>query len=283
MMSPRVSVVLVSLGFYALAIALGVGVVRSSTEQSHDFRRAAELSTFTNKVAAAAGKAGKRIVRWGMFWTWRNPPAIAEDGYAAAMRSAGEHGRQATNHGVLLGVATACFVAFLRFGVSRAVPDGNRLAVRHLCVTSLVLFAVGVGATALSLIAFREMPVLGQVVFKFESKCIAQTILALFFSGNVVLAGLIFLFSIAVPVAKVGLTLFATWSHGPRHDTALRIIKAIGKWSMADVFVIAVLLAFFAMGGDEFTDAWVGPGVFFFAAYCILSMWAGVWLASTPA
>lgn len=47
---------------------------------------------------------------------------------------------------------------------------------------------------------------------------------------------------------------------------------------MADVFVIAVLLAFFAMGGHEFTDAWVGPGVDFFAAYCILSMWAGVWL-----
>lgn len=274
---------LAGLGYYALAIALGAGVVGSSFEQSRAFDRAAELSTLANKVASAASKAGSRIVRWGMFWTWRNPPAIAEDEYDAAMKSADRHGRQATRRGVLLGLATAGFVAFLRFGVLKAVPDGNRLAVRHLCFTSLVLFAVGIAATALSLIAFREVPVLGQIVFKFESKCIAQTILALFSSGNVVLAGLIFLFSIAVPLAKVGLTLFATWSHGPRHDTALRVIKAIGKWSMADVFVIAVLLAFFAMGGDGFTDAWVGPGVSFFAAYCILSMWAGVWLASGPA
>jgi uncharacterized paraquat-inducible protein A len=141
---------------------------------------------------------------------------------------------------------------------------------------------VGVGATALSLIAFNELPLIGRVVFKFESKGIAQTIGKLFTSGNAVLGSLIFLFSIAVPLVKVGLTLFATYAHGPNHDKAMKIIKAVGKWSMADVFVIAVLLAFFAIGGDEFTDAEVGPGVYFFSAYCILSMWAGVWLGHSP-
>jgi hypothetical protein len=274
--------IVISLGFYALAIALGIGVVRYSIEQSHDLKHAAELSTFTNKVTSVATNAGKTALKWGFSWLWLKSPVTEGGDYEHAIQLAGQHGRQALNCAVLLGLATAGFVAFLRLGVLKAMPAGTQLAVRHLCWTSLVLFGVGVGATALSLIAFKDMPLIGQVVFKFESKGIAQTIIKLFSSGNAVLGGLIFLFSIAVPFGKVALTLFATYTHGPKHDKAMKIIKAVGKWSMADVFVIAVLLAFLAMGGDEFTDAWVGPGVYFFAAYCILSMWAGVWLAHPP-
>lgn len=280
-MSPSQRLNLCFLGFYVLAMALGAGVVVYSTEQSHDLKHAAELSTFTNKVTTAATKASDHILKWGFSRLWLDPPQLTDDDYGKAMNAATEHGRQALNYAVLLAIVTVGFVAFLRLSILKASPDGTYIAVRHLCYTSLVLFAVGVAATALSLIAFKEMPVIGQVVFKFESKGIAQTIHKLFTSGNAVLGGLIFLFSIAVPLAKVGLTLFATYTHGPKQDKAMKIIKAVGKWSMADVFVIAVLLAFFAIGGDEFTDAWVGPGVYFFAAYCILSMWAGVWLAST--
>lgn len=282
-MSSLSRLILCSLGFYALALPLGAGVIWHSTEQSHELKHAAELSTFTNKLTIAVTKAGDGFLKWGFSWLWLNAPQITDDDYGKAMGAAAEHGRQALNFAVLLAIAATGFVAFLRFNVLKASPNGTHLAVRHLCYTSLVLFAVGVAATALSLVAFKDMPVIGQVVFKFESKGIAQTIQKLFTSGNAVLGGLIFLFSIAVPLAKVGLTLFATYTHGPKHDKAMKIIKAVGKWSMADVFVIAVLLAFFAIGGDEFTDAWVGPGVYFFAAYCILSMWAGVWLASTHA
>lgn len=280
-MTSSLRTLLVAVVFYMAAIPLGAGVVFYSTEQSHDLKHAAELSTIVNKATAAATSATNTAIKWGFSWLWLKPPQIGEDEYGKTMRMAAAHGGQALNLAVLLALATTGFVAFLRLGVLKAHPDGVPAAVRHLCYTSLVLFAVGVGATALSLIAFKDVPVIGQLVFKFESKGIAQTILKLFTSGNAVLGGLIFLFSIVVPLAKVGLTLFATYTHGPKHDRAMKIIKAVGKWSMADVFVIAVLLAFFALGGDEFTDAWVGPGVYFFAAYCILSMWAGVWLAST--
>ena len=54
----------ISLGFYALAIGLGSGVVTYSVEQSHDLKHAAELSTFTNKVASTATNAGKTALRW---------------------------------------------------------------------------------------------------------------------------------------------------------------------------------------------------------------------------
>lgn len=285
-MTSSLRTLLVAVVFYMAAIPLGAGVVFYSTEQSHDLKHAAELSTFLNKLASTATNATHQAVKWGLSWLWLEPPTTGDDEYGKTMALAGEHGRQSLNLAALLGVVTTLFVAYLRLGVLKATPDGAKIAVRHLCYASLVLFGVGVGATALSLIAFKDMPVVGQVVFKFESKGIAQTILKLFTSGNAVLGGLIFLFSIAVPLAKVGLTLFATYTHGAKHDKAMKVIKTVGKWSMADVFVIAVLLAFFAIGGDEFTDAWVGPGVYFFAAYCVLSMWAGVWLAhcdSTPA
>lgn len=264
--------------FYVTAVTLGAGVVAFSLEQSEDLERAAHLSTVVNKATSAVANVGRRALRLGYSMLLLTPPEMPSSDYTRALDSARDNGGTATVFSAMLAVAAGAFVAFLRAFVLKSDARGRCLAVRHLCYTSLVLFCVGVGATALSLIASKDMPVIGSVVFKFESKGIAQTIMKLFSSGNAFLGSLIFLFSIAVPLAKVGLTLFATYTRGPSQKKALKIIKAVGKWSMADVFVIAVLLAFFAMGGDEFTDAWVGPGVYFFAAYCILSMWAGVWL-----
>ena len=41
---------------------------------------------------------------------------------------------------------------------------------------------------------------------------------------------------------------------------------------MTDVFVVAILLAFLANKSNELTDARLGPGLYFFAAYGLLSM-----------
>jgi hypothetical protein len=43
---------------------------------------------------------------------------------------------------------------------------------------------------------------------------------------------------------------------------------------MADVFVVAVLVAYFAASDDEFSEAQVGLGLYYFAAYCLLSQYA---------
>jgi len=52
-------------------------------------------------------------------------------------------------------------------------------------------------------------------------------------------------------------------------------IKVVGKWSMADIMVVSILLAMFAIEGDGFTDSWIGPGTIFYVGYCCLSVWAG--------
>jgi len=67
---------------------------------------------------------------------------------------------------------------------------------------------------------------------------LASTIRDLLGSHNLVLGGLGVLFSIIVPLGKV-----------------VRLVHAIGRWSMADVFVMAVLLARLPLGRDPATRA----------------------------
>ena len=55
----------------------------------------------------------------------------------------------------------------------------------------------------------------------------------------------------------------------------------IGRWSMTDVFVVAILLAVLAGQAGDSTDAWLGHGLWFFAVYAILSTWLGRRLNAT--
>lgn len=139
-------------------------------------------------------------------------------------------------------------------------------------VIALLSFAVGVLAPIMALKAFTDLPVLGTVVLKYESKSVSSALLTLFQQGNWFIAALISLFSIIVPIMKTGISFLSLQVWRPQWAVhAERIIKAIGKWSMADVFVIAIFIAYFAIGSDNFSDASVGIGLYFFATYCLLS------------
>ncbi|MCB5266456.1 MAG: paraquat-inducible protein A, partial [Candidatus Cloacimonetes bacterium] len=52
----------------------------------------------------------------------------------------------------------------------------------------------------------------------------------------------------------------------------VRFFKVIGKWSMLDVFVVAVLLVYLTGSGSEVSHAEVQVGLYFFLAYVIVSM-----------
>jgi len=49
-------------------------------------------------------------------------------------------------------------------------------------------------------------------------------------------------------------------------------VSAIGKWSMADVFVVGVFLAYLATASEESISAEVFDGFYYFTAYCIISI-----------
>ena len=68
--------------------------------------------------------------------------------------------------------------------------------------------------------------------------------------GSVAIAGVIFFASVMIPSSKLAMMFYLCWSvrNGPpetaRQRTVLyRITEFIGKWSMIDVFVVAILVA----------------------------------------
>lgn len=109
----------------------------------------------------------------------------------------------------------------------------------------------------------------------------------LFRDGNIFIASVVFLFSVAFPVAK--LIGYWMWAH---QDQCQRIaedsgaasrgcfsdwpttVEKLGKWSMLDVFVMALLvLVFQTFNGFEIEFAW---GFYCFTIALLISLFVGV-------
>jgi len=145
--------------------------------------------------------------------------------------------------------------------------------VLHLLGVASVFLLVGLLAPILSLVAYTDVLLLGKVVFKYESKGILTTIVELVRRDNVFIAALLFTFSFITPLTKHVLTLLALrCANRTVRERYVKFLCAIGKWSMADVLVVAIVLAFFVAGADQFSDSWLGVGLYFFAGYCLLSL-----------
>ena len=93
------------------------------------------------------------------------------------------------------------------------------------------------------------------------------------------LALVVFVASIFVPVLKLAVLAFllisvqrrSSWR--PVERTRLyRIIEAIGRWSMVDIFAITILVALVRLGNLASIDA--GPGAVFFGAVVVITMLA---------
>jgi len=120
-----------------------------------------------------------------------------------------------------------------------------------------------------------------------------QTIQELWQDERLLVAALIFAFSICIPVVKfILLTIAYTKKNSRLEVIVYNFISKIGKWSMADVFVVAIFLAVLSTNHAETatqqqmaifgfkldfivsseTLSALGPGFFYFTAYCLLSL-----------
>ena len=152
-------------------------------------------------------------------------------------------------------------------------PLFTRKLLAHLLGVALVFLVVGLLAPILSLVAYTDVALLGKVVFKYESKGVITTVSELIHSGNVFIAGVLFTFSVVTPVIKHIFALMAILaSQAAVRRKYVHFLSLIGKWSMADVMVVAVLLSFFVSGKEGFSDSWLGSGLYFFTGYCVLSL-----------
>ncbi len=138
---------------------------------------------------------------------------------------------------------------------------------------SIIALAVGLVTPILTVSATQDIPVIGETVLQFQSKGIVSTIVGLKHAGNIWLALLLFLFSVLIPIVKTSLVAVTMFARGHRlTQKGLHWSRSIGKWSMTDVFVVAVLVVFFANEQDGLTQAEVQVGLCFFAGYVVLSL-----------
>ena len=118
----------------------------------------------------------------------------------------------------------------------------------------------------------------GEVEAYKETRSIAGTVKELFRTGNGFVGFLVMLFSIVIPVTKILLMLVAASFRGSMNSRKAFVISSvISKWSMADVLVIAIIVAFMAanasnMGGLLDMDARFESGFYFFLGYCTFSI-----------
>lgn len=114
-----------------------------------------------------------------------------------------------------------------------------------------------------------------------EPSTIMGGVLLLWSLGSYPVALIILLASVVIPLAKVLALSWLCWqSYFPsRKQTAqkiklYRITELIGRWSMIDVFVVAILTSLVQMG--NFMSILPGPAVLSFTAVIVLTMWAAM-------
>lgn len=112
-----------------------------------------------------------------------------------------------------------------------------------------------------------------------KTRSILGTAQELYANKHLLVAVLIVLFSVIVPLIKglILLSLLLPVSNKAK-SVLLWISNSISKWSMADVFVIAIFIAFLAGNGIEESrglvdfQASLGNGFWFFLGYCLVSI-----------
>jgi len=124
----------------------------------------------------------------------------------------------------------------------------------------------------------------GEVEVYTETRTIVGAIRNLFDVGSPLPATLILLFSVIVPLTKSALVTWAVFARDKvARQRVLDFVETIGKWSMADVFVVALFITFLAAAATQQAaagatpplvafQATFGPGFYWFLGYCLVSL-----------
>ena len=144
-------------------------------------------------------------------------------------------------------------------------------------LSATVTLFLGLITPILMVTIHKEVEYLGDIVLSFESKGVIGSIVKLYESGDIVVALVILLFSVVVPGLKVLSLLFVSiFMESNFAHSIVKFFKMIGKWSMVDVFVVAVFLVYLTANKGDVSRAEVEVGLYFFLAYVIVSMFVSL-------
>ena len=144
----------------------------------------------------------------------------------------------------------------------------RKLKTGHWYMPFLILTDIGF------LIAGWSLPTLKltKAIFFTSTYSIWAGITELWKSNHYFLAGLIFFFSMIFPTGKL-LTLLAVWFVPLTHNVRskfLNWLEILGRWSMLDVYVVAIMIVL--IKAKDIVDANAAIGIYMFAAAVLLSI-----------
>jgi len=137
------------------------------------------------------------------------------------------------------------------------------LVVPAFLVLSALFLAFGL---VLPLVRFEKL------YFFDETPSLIDIVVSLWQQGSGGLAVLVGLFSIVFPVIKLlGIALEATApaQSGGRENWIARLLPILGKWSMMDVMLVALVIV--AAKTSGMASAFTQPGLWFYAASAIMT------------
>lgn len=118
-------------------------------------------------------------------------------------------------------------------------------------------------------------------ILKYRKDTIISGVVQLWRTGSCLIAVIVFVASVTIPLLKlISLTLLlisvqrrSRWH--PRQRTRLyRMVELVGRWSMLDIYVVALLAALVQLGSIATVKA--GPAAVAFGAVVVLTMFASM-------
>ena len=109
-----------------------------------------------------------------------------------------------------------------------------------------------------------------------EEPSLATMIAGLWRTGDFALATVVALFSVAFPLAKLGLLHVAAYGGPEGHRMVPSWFRILSNWSMLDVVLVALVV--FAAKTTGLAEAFARPGLWFFAASVVLTAGASAML-----
>ena len=202
-------------------------------------------------------------------------------------------------YAIVLGMVILCFLIYSTVGGATAIS--------LISFASIILLFLGVTMPMIDidgrLNAFQMNLVGSEVSFDeqylyYQSKSILDVTSTLINGRGIdlkIVGVMILLFSVIVPFIKLLLSSIFLYSDKVRNSKIVKvIIYHLGKWSMADVFVVAMFMAYIGFYGiisaqlseiggnnsgyavETINYSRLSPGALFFTTYCILSIITGI-------
>jgi hypothetical protein len=173
-------------------------------------------------------------------------------------------------------ISTAIFIVIL-------LLVDKELAVMFIGSAAMISLFFGLTAPLVMIGITKALPVIGVTTLSFDTKTIISTIQKLYNHKEYLIASVVLIVSILIPFLKtLVLLIYGLLKENGTGKNLVSFINKLGKWSMADVFIVSFLVVFFSTKQDINSTLKIEVGLYFFLGYVLLSMLGSSLIKENP-